>query len=616
VNWQHFQAFLWLRWRLLANQMRRGGAANTVLAVLLVVGIVLIAAVLSLVLFLVGLFGLDDVPPAILMYVWDGLVVAFLFSWTLGLMIELQRSEVLSLDKFLHLPVSLKSAFLINYVSSLLSPSLLIFGSAMFAFSLGLVIGRGPALLLLLPVLAAFLLMVTAVTYQFQGWLASLMSNPRRRRTVIVVVTATFILLCQLPNLVNILQPWQPPEELKARHEAEVAELKRALNAGEINEDQFKQQSVKLEQKYEKQTNEAMEKTVTRLAGTTRIINLALPPGWLPLSAEAAAERHFVTPLLGTLGLSAIGSLSLWRAYRTTLRLYTGQFTAGKKAAVPIAPVKLEPGKVTQPSPLVLEKQLPWLSEQASAVALGGFLSLIRAPEAKMMLLTPVILIVVFGSVLVTNAGKLPTQMPPLAAYGGMATVLLSMIQFVGNQFGFDRGGFRVFVLSAAPRRAILLGKNLAAAPIALTLELLILVVVEVLYHKNMRVEHFLAALPQLVTMYFLFCMLANWVSIFAPMQIRGGTMKPANPKMVPLALQVVFVMLFPVVLSPALLPLGIEAALEALVDTRGFPVCLVLALLECVLVVYLYQFVLTWQGGVLQAREVRILGVVTTKTE
>ncbi len=52
-----------------------------------------------------------------LLLVWDGLVLAFLFFWLIGLLLELQRSEVLSLDKFLHLPVSLRGAFLINYLS-------------------------------------------------------------------------------------------------------------------------------------------------------------------------------------------------------------------------------------------------------------------------------------------------------------------------------------------------------------------------------------------------------------------------------------------------------------------------------------------------------------------
>ena len=44
------------------------------------------------------------------------------------------------------------------------------------------------------------------------GWLVALMANKRRRRTIIVVVTAVFVLLAQLPNLVNIVQPWRPAQ--------------------------------------------------------------------------------------------------------------------------------------------------------------------------------------------------------------------------------------------------------------------------------------------------------------------------------------------------------------------------------------------------------------------
>ena len=83
--------------------------------------------------------------------------------------------------------------------------SLIIFLPVMLAFALALVIVKGVSMLLVLPLLAAFVLMVTAVTYQFQGWLALLMSNPRRRRTVIMVTTLTFVLIVQLPNLLNFM---------------------------------------------------------------------------------------------------------------------------------------------------------------------------------------------------------------------------------------------------------------------------------------------------------------------------------------------------------------------------------------------------------------------------
>ena len=187
MNVEHFRAFLWLRWRLLINQLRRGGIANAVILALFAVGTVALSIGACVGFFLVGVFAVGDALPTVILYVWDGLVVAFLFAWMMGLLIELQRSEVLSLDKVLHLPVSLRGAFLINYISSLFSVTLMVFLPGLLAFGIGLAVARGPLLLLLLPLVAAFLFMVTALTYQFQGWLASLMANKRRRRTVIVL---------------------------------------------------------------------------------------------------------------------------------------------------------------------------------------------------------------------------------------------------------------------------------------------------------------------------------------------------------------------------------------------------------------------------------------------
>ena len=208
MNWQHFQAFVWLRWRLLINQWRRAGAVNAVLMMIVSIAVLVTAIPLLIASFMLGTFLIPKAAPVHLLYAWDGLILAFLFFWTVGLMAELQRSEPLALSKFLHLPVSVNSAFLINYFSSLLRLSLIVFVPVMVGFCLALIYTKG---ILFLPVvlsLAAFLLMVTALTYQLQGWLAALMSNPRRRRTVIVGMTAGIVLLAQLPNLINFVSPW------------------------------------------------------------------------------------------------------------------------------------------------------------------------------------------------------------------------------------------------------------------------------------------------------------------------------------------------------------------------------------------------------------------------
>ncbi len=178
MNWQHLQAFVWLRWRLLWNQWRRAGAINVVLMAILITGALVTVIPLSIACFVLGLYAIPRAAPAHLLYAWDGLVVAFLFFWVVGLVTELQRTEPLSLAKFMHLPVSANGAFLINYVSSLFRLSLIVFGPLMLAFALALVVTKGILLLPVVPAFAAFLMMVTALTYQLQGWLAALDEQP------------------------------------------------------------------------------------------------------------------------------------------------------------------------------------------------------------------------------------------------------------------------------------------------------------------------------------------------------------------------------------------------------------------------------------------------------
>jgi hypothetical protein len=469
-------------------------------------------------------------------------------------------------------------------------------------------------MLLVLPLLAAFLLMVTALTYQFQSWLASLMTNKRRRRSIIAIITVAFVLLCQAPQALQFLgrrANRQVHDSIQRRAQQE-AELQRALGAGQITLAELQRRRMEIaraEEGRQKAENDELWASVRR---TAEVVNTALPPGWLPLGAMAAAEGALWVPALGTLGLALLGAGSLWRSYRTNLRLYTGYYTGGKpRAAPPAAKPAIKPER---PAGNLLERELPGLSEQAAAVALAGFRSLLRAPEAKMLLLTPVILVVVFGGVLFTNQLDPPAEVRPLMAYGATAAVLFSVAQLVSNQFGFDRGGFRVFVLGPAPRRDILLGKNLAVAPLVLALGVVAVAVLEAVY--PMPPATFLACLPQVVSMFLLFCLLANCLSVLAPLRVQPGTMKPINYKAGHFLFHLAFLFLCPLVLAPTLLPLGVESLLEALGWGTAGVVNLALSLAGCVAVVYLYRAVLTWQGALLQAREQKILETVTTREE
>lgn len=610
--WQHLQAVIWLRRRLLANQWVRGGRLNAALMSVFGVAASLMAILLCVGAFALGMLAIPHTEPVHLLYAWDALVVAFLFFWGVGLLADLQRTEPLSLAKFLHLPVSIQGAFLINYLSSWVSLCLLVFVPVFVGFALALVWVGGLRQLIVFPLLAAFVLMVTAVTYQFQGWLASLMTNPRRRRAVVVGATVVLILLAQLPNLANMrrVENFHRRQTEQARQQAEEdSQLQRAVAQREIDVEEYQRRANEQMHERQRAAQEAFLETAAWWKNKTRLANVAVPFGWLPLGVMAAAEGNLLPGILGCMGLGSIGGFSLWRAYRTTLAMYRGAFTAGSSRAA----TSVARSRDVRPAVNRLEARLWGLSEPVAAVALAGFRSLVRAPEAKMMLLTPVIMILFFGSLLLNAPRDLPVAFRPLPALGAILFALMGLQGLMANQFGFDRDGFRVFVLSAVPRRDILLGKNLAFAPLALVMVVISAAAVQVM--TPLRLDHLAALVPQFATMYLMFCLLMNLLSIYAPLPIAAGSLKPASLRMGAVFLHTAAIFVFfPVTQTPTLVPLAIEALLVQQGWTPGSPIWLVLALAECAAIIWLYLRALNWQGRLLQKREQRILETITNR--
>lgn len=602
MNWHYLKTFIWLRWRLRSNQRKKAGTFSAVLQSVVII-LAIAAAVMGLVIgCVVGLLAIPLASLGVFMLVWDGVIAAFLFFWTVELLSELQRSELLSFEKLLHLPVSLSGVFLINYLGSMFSISAIFWVPAMIGLAIGLVFSKGLIMLLLFPLLAMFILAVTALTFQFRGWLASMMVNQRRRRTIVAFASLAFILIFQIPNILNLttFSRRGPTSRVSQQMRRERQELERALAAGEISKEEYDRRVQPLNPR----RGRSLEETVA----TARVANQIVPFGWLAYGATALAEKNAVPALMGTAGLGLIGILSLRRSYGTTLRLYTGDFGGVKKRTKVVATSQ------TKSDATFFEKRLPGLSEHASAIALAGFRSLTRAPEAKMMLLSPVIMVVVFGGMLSRMDSNPSEFVRPLVASGSIAMLLLTMTSLAGNQFGFDRGGFRVFVLGSAPRRDILLGKNLSMVPFIMTLAFLLTVLIEILY--PMRLDHFLASLLQLIPMYLVFSLVANLLSILAPMPIKSGSLKPSSPKGMAILIHFGFFFLFPIALTPTLIPLGIEFLLSWSGRYTWFPAYLILTVAEFAIVTLLYPLVLDLEGNLLHRREQRILEIVTSKIE
>jgi ABC-type multidrug transport system permease subunit len=202
----------------------------------------------------------------------------------------------------------------------------------------------------------------------------------------------------------------------------------------------------------------------------------------------------------------------------------------------------------------------------------------------------------------------------PFAATGSVVFPVFFLAQFFANQFGFDRDGFRALMLSPADRRLILLGKNLAALPIAAAFGALLIAVTTT--RLQLQPLTVLATLFQFASVLLMAGIAGNLLSILIPYRIQPGSMKPT--KMPGLAMVVLMFcqMLFPV----AMLPVFAGPLLELLwrrSDLPDFvPVNFICSALLCGVMVFAYWQLLAPMGRLLHRRETKILGVITVEVE
>ncbi|MEI2723371.1 MAG: hypothetical protein V9H26_07455 [Verrucomicrobiota bacterium] len=587
MNREQLKTILWLRWRLTRNQWQRAGGFGAVLAVIVAVGAVGLGGISFVGGLLGAALGLGAAKPEVVMGIWFGVTVAFLFFWLIGLLAELQRAETIDLQRLMHLPVALGQMFVINYVASHFALSLILMVPAMTGLALGLTFSRGPAMLLLLPLAWSMVFMITAWTYCLRGWLAAMMSNPRRRRAIIMGITLGFILIFQVPNLYfNVLGGRQ--------------RFERPKNA-----------TPETEQRNRATRQTADQATFSQLIAVQKFI----PPLWLPYGALGLAEHRLAPALLGAFGCFGLGVVGLRRAYRTTVKFYQGE-TGGQAGVVrgaPPAPTATAASAKARKT--LLELRLPFVPEQAAAVALGTFRSMLRAPEVKLAWGTAFLVTVLVGaSLLFRTAPTIPPAAKPFIVTGAMTFSLFMLVQFLANQFGFDRQGFRAFVLAPVDRRLLLLGKNLATWPVGATFGLLLLTTISI--WLRLPPSAALAAVFQLATLLLVGSLAGNLLSILVPFRIAAGSMKPTKMPALAMLTMVLCQFLFPMVMVPVFVP----PLLEWLWQLAGWPVWvpvnLILSALLATLTALLYWQTLAPLGRLLQRREIKILNTVTAEQE
>jgi len=591
VAWSQLQTLLWLRWRLTRNQWRRGGGANVVIALISTAGAIAVAMAGFAGGIAGGALALSHARPTNILHTWDVLAGVFLFFWITGIVAEIQRSETIDLRRLMHLPMTLREAFVLNYIISLFRFSIVVVAPAMLGLVLGLTFSHGPMMALLFPLVAGFFFMITAWTYCLRGWLVALMVNPRRRRAVVMGITLAFVLLSQVPNLVfNAWPGGHRPANGKTLSDPDAA----------------------------KEYVESMTQRNAVMKQWLEVAHRATPPLWLPFGAGELAKGRVWPAVWGAAGMLALGAWGLRRAYRSTVRFYAGQVRS-KSAAAPTAEAA-KPGGL-----LLLERELPAIPEQAAALALANFRSLARAPEVKMALGTNVIVMLVMGLmaswqmqvIMRTDADLSATTtgiISQFVATGVVAFTFFGLAQLLFNHFGLDRAGFRALVLTPASRRHILLGKSLSFLPFTFGVFAVLELLVIILAHPPLAA--IASACLQFVACFLTIAALGNWFSIVAPYQVSAGSLKPTKLTPLMIATIVVSQMLFPLYVAPIFVPVGLGAVCTHFGWLPGGLVNLVLSLLLVAASAAIYKFTLGPLGRLLERREQRILQIVTKEVE
>jgi len=563
MNWSQFRTIIWLRWCLSRNQWSRGGKLNAVLTIIIYViglGLCFVGGVAGI---LIGALVLSKMPPTVILIVWDLIFGVFLFMWLAGIVSEIQRSETIDISRLLHLPISLRNVFIINYLASHLTFSIILFLPIMLGLTVGLILGGRGLMVLMFPLVLGIIFMVTAWTYCLRGWLITLMMNKRRRRAIVAGVTFFFIILSQLPYIIGNLT------DDRHRRKPETAEST---------------------QKLEQVLEQAHGDDEIVLPRGLLIANKVVPFLWVGNGAMSLAAGNVWPAVLCTAGGFGIGALGLRRAYRSTIRFYQGQTAVGKSKRSPKAENPAIKGRN------LIERQLPGVPEEAAASAMAFFRCLVRAPEVKMVLATNFIMLLIFGTMIfVRRSANMSDNFRPFVASGAVAFMFLSLSQLMFNLFGFDRAGFRQLVLLPTPRKQILLGKNLAFLPVAGLSGAIFLLIVKVAMDISFVVVT--AAVLQLLAAFLLLSMVGNLISVLAPYRIAPGSLKPTKSSTKTGALIFISRMFFPMLVVPIFIPPAIGWLLLALL-------------------VFFYRLSLSPTGELLQRREKQILEIVTKEIE
>lgn len=524
---------------------------------------------------------------------WNALCVGFLFLWLAGLANDATRGDSLSLEKLMHLPISPACVFALNFLLTWINLPIVFF----LASGLGLVFGgcliEGfVGLWKLVPVLS-YALMLTALTSHLQGKLQVLLQNPKTRSMLMTAIPIFFMVLGLGFSMSSFI-------------------IRRLSVGGDT-------------------------------LFWTQILDVFCPFFWL---ADTLSGRS----MLGSLSwvwipcMWLVAAWSLRANYRMTKRYYQHGFDGVSTAkstgkSEPSGTKVQESQGLSSGSAPWMERSFPGLSQPASAIAAMTWTLFWRSPQMKLAMLLPMLqpffLLLVFqqkptlspqpeppvSTVVESEASPEPTVWKG-TQYQGFYLFAITVFStylgssFASNIFGFDRSGFRFWMLSSIPRSDILKGRNWMFGAMLTVIALVLLIFTNVLWKYSWlrvveSVAAFLAYLP-------LYLALSNVIAILAPFPVPvQGFQSAKDFSWKSLVLNMALSSLMPLILCLCSIPWAIEWGLQRVRPDFGrIPIALLSMPLLIGLAWWLYGRLMELIGQLLQSQQDSLLSVVTSKSE
>ncbi|MFN2480803.1 MAG: hypothetical protein ABR554_04890 [Pyrinomonadaceae bacterium] len=342
-----------------------------------------------------------------------------------------------------------------------------------------------------------------------------------------------------------------------------------------------------------------------RLAAGAKSFPAALrwtPPGALvtALTAGSHAGGGLTYALsLATLALYALAAT--WLTYRVAVRALNASGGGRSRAAL----------AAQARTPVKAGWRLPLASRALSTVFEKELRYALRNAQLRAMILMPVVMTVALRLGISPHHGGFGGSVPSVAPYlEGARAALGVMYAFMvtsaltANCFGYDGAGMRAFVLAPVPRRAILLGKNLAMLCVVAASALLVTAANQLIYGDLGARALLFAALAFLFDAGLLFAS-GNYFSVRFPQRMRFGkrtkSSGAAGLLMIPVFVAIVAV--------PALSILTGWLAGSVVAE---YVILAVFATIS----VSAYVLLLDAQARELERRELDILGVVAARDE